>query len=615
MEVAMSADAGAGADHGLPRVEALRAELARRGLFAFIVPRADEFQLSHQPPSSERLLWLSGFSGSAGVAIVTRETAGLFVDGRYTLQAHRQAGTEHWQHQHLARNPPDRWLAEQLHPGAVVGFDPRLHTPEGVALYRKAADAAGATLQAVAANPIDELWTDRPQPPSALLELYPEALAGVSRADKIARAAEQLRNAKLHASVITDPTCLMWLLNVRGGDISTLPVALGYGILFATGDVHLFVAASKLTAATREALHVDLGERLRVATPEEFAVALEAIGAKPVLVDQPTVNQWTIERLQAGGAMPVPGRDVCALAKATKNAAELAGIRAAHVRDAVALVRYLAWFDATAPGGFDEWTAAQQLDTLRAEGETFRGLSFRTISAAGPNSAQPHYSVTPEIARPLKQGEIYLVDSGAQYIDGTTDVTRTTVMGDASPEMKRRYTQVLKGHLCLGAARFPAGTTGSQLDPLARQFLWHEGVDYDHGTGHGVGAFLAVHEGPQNIGKQFNPVPLQPGMVLSNEPGFYKDGAFGIRIENLVTVKSAEPQPEGALQPTLCFETLTLVPYERKLIDVSLLSDREQQLVDAYHQRVRAEIGPLLSSAEPAQGWLQAATEPLNLRA
>ncbi|MEY4578902.1 MAG: hypothetical protein RL701_3605 [Pseudomonadota bacterium] len=603
------------AKHGLQHVEALRAELARLGLFAFIVPRADEFQLSHQPPSSERLAWLSGFSGSAGVAIVTQDSACLFVDGRYTLQAQRQTGSEHWQHQHLARNPPDRWLAEQLPPGAVVGFDPRLHTPEGMAVYRRAIEAAGATLQAVAANPIDELWTDRPLPPSAPLEIYPEVLAGVSRADKLTRAAEQLRTNKLHASVITDPTCLMWLLNVRGGDIATLPVTLGHALLFATGEVQLFVAASKLTAATQAALAADLGERLRVATPEQFGPALEAIGAKPVLVDQSTVNQWTVERLQAGGATPVAGRDVCALPKATKNPAELAGIRAAHVRDAVALIRYLAWFDATAPGGFDEWTAAQQLDALRAQGEQFRGLSFRTISAAGPNSAQPHYSVTPEIARPLARGEIYLVDSGAQYLDGTTDVTRTTVIDEASVEMKQRYTQVLKGHLCLGAARFPLGTTGSQLDPLARQFLWQEGVDYDHGTGHGVGAFLAVHEGPQNIGKQYNSVPLQPGMVLSNEPGFYKDGAFGIRIENLVTVKSADPQPEGALQPTLCFETLTLVPYERRLIDVSLLSERERALVDVYHQRVRAELTPLFHSSEPALSWLQAATEPLSARA
>ena len=601
------------------RVAALRAEMKRRDLAVFVVPRADEHQLSHVPAGCERLAWISGFTGSSGVALVGRDRAALFVDGRYTLQARAQTSAEMWEYHHLLAAPPETWLGQMLTKGQRVGYDPRLHTADGLRVMGAAAERAGAVMCPVEPNLIDAIWTDRPAPPRAAVELYPEALAGESRSAKRARIAEVLRRHKVDALVISAPDNLAWLLNIRGHDLAMTPLALGFGILGADETVVLYMDAEKLGSTVRAALAAEGAGAITVADPSAFGAALTGLGGRRVRVDQTTGSAWIVQQLRAAKALVDIGADPCSLAKACKNATELEGIRAAHVRDGVALVRLLQWIDEIAPGRGarptrdareTEWTVAQKVAALRAEGEHYRGHSFHTIAAVGPNAAHCHYSLREDQARPLEDGAILLVDSGAQYLDGTTDVTRTVILGAPTPEMRRRYTQVLKGHLGLGSARFPEDTAGSQLDVLARQHLWGDGVDYDHGTGHGVGCFLSVHEGPHGISKRPNAVGLRPGMVVSNEPGYYKTGAFGIRIENLVAVKVLDPQPDGSERTMLGFETLTLAPYDRRLIDTALLTGAERVQVDEYHARVREVLSPYLGAAEAA--FLAAATAPLD---
>jgi Xaa-Pro aminopeptidase len=592
------------------RMAALRAEMQRRDLAVFVVPRVDEHQLSYVPAGSERLAWISGFTGSWGVALIGRDRAALFVDGRYTLQAREQAAAEFWEHQHLVTQPPEGWLERTLAKGQRVGYDPRLHTPDGLRAMTAAAERAGATLCPVEDNLVDAIWADRPPPPRGAVELYPEALAGETRGDKRRRMAAALRQDKLDALVVSAPDNLAWLLNLRGHDLEVTPLALGFAILGADEAVVLCMAADKLGPEVRAAFASEGPGAVTVADPSAFGAALAGLRGRRVRVDQPTGSEWIVQQLRAAGATPNLGPDPCTLAKACKNAVELAGIAAAHLRDGVALVRLLAWIDATAPGRETEWSVALRAAALRAEGERYRGPSFRTIAAVGPNAAHCHYALEADRARPLEDGAILLIDSGAQYLDGTTDVTRTVILGAPTPEMRRRYTQVLKGHLALGAARFPEDTNGSQLDVLARQHLWADGVDYDHGTGHGVGCFLAVHEGPHGIAKRPNAVGLRPGMVVSNEPGYYKAGAFGIRIENLVVVKVLDPQPAGAEHTTLGFETLTLAPYDRRLIDPALLTAAERAAVNDYHARVRQALSPHLDAAVAA--FLAAATAPLE---
>jgi Xaa-Pro aminopeptidase len=592
------------------RVAALRGELERRELAVFVVPRVDEHQLSTPPACAERLRWISGFTGSWGVALIGRERAALFVDGRYSLQARAQCGEELWEHHHLLLAPPESWLAHQLTAGQRVGYDPRLHTPDSLRPLAIAAARAGATLCPLDDNPIDAIWTDRPEPPRGAVELYPEALAGESRGDKRRRVAEALSRDRLDALVISAPDNLAWLLNLRGADLATTPLALGFAVLRSDATVAVYLRGDKVDAEVRAALAAEGAGAITLHEPEALGAALGALGGRRVRVDQSTGSEWIVQQLRAGGATAELGADPCTMAKACKNPVELAGIRAAHLRDGVALVRLLKWLAETAPGGETEWTVAQRIAALRAEGAHYRGLSFNTIAAVGANSAHCHYSLQPASAQPLEEGAIFLVDSGAQYLDGTTDVTRTVILGVPTAEMRRRYTQVLKGHLGLGAARFPEDTNGSQLDALARQHLWADGVDYDHGTGHGVGCFLAVHEGPQGIAKRPALAGLRRGMVLSNEPGYYKAGAFGIRIENLVVVTAVEPQPVGAEHTALEFETLTLAPYDRRLIEVSLLTAVERAAVDRYHARVREALAPHLDAATVA--FLVAATAPLE---
>ena len=585
------------------RLAAVRRALGEHDLAMFVVPRADEHQHAYLPPASERLAWLTGFTGSWGTAVIGTDRQALFVDGRYTLQAAAEAPD--WEQHHLVQAPPDAWLVRHLQPGDRVGFDPRLHTPDGVRILPAAVERAGGTLQAIEHNPIDATWTDRPAPPCAPIELYPEAIAGASRADKRRQIADALTRDRLAAAVISAPDNLAWLCNVRGRDLPMTPVALGFAIIHADATLQIFVDPAKLTDDVRAAL---AHPQVSLAEPSAFAGALAALRGR-VRIDQATASAWIARQLT--GATPDVGVDPCTLAKACKTPSELAAIRAAHVRDGVALTRLLHWLTQITPADHTEWSVAERILAFRAEGEHFRGESFRTIAGVAGNGAMPHYALRADTARPLADGDVLLVDSGGQYLDGTTDVTRTTLLGPApaSIEVRRRYTQVLQGHLALRRARFPDDTSGAQLDALARQYLWADGVDYDHGTGHGVGCFLAVHEGPHGIAKRGSQVALRAGMIASNEPGYYKTNSFGIRIENLVVVVAVDPPPAGAERTLLTFDDLTLAPYERRLIDLDLLTAAERAQIDAYHARVRAQLAPHLP--DHVATYLAAATAPL----
>ena len=601
---------GAGTDHGA-RLAELRAELERRGLQGFLVPRSDEHQGEYVPARAQRLAWLTGFTGSAGAALVLAEQAAVFVDGRYTLQVRQEVDTTLFTPVHLAEQSPADWIAENLKAGAKLAYDPWLHSESQVKGLRKAAEKAGGRLVPCESNPLDAVWRDQPPPPLAPVRPHDLAYAGQPAAEKRAQIGAEVKGRGAEAAVLTLPDSIAWLLNVRGGDVTHTPFALSFAILRADGSTTWFIDERKLTAATRQ----HLGNAVAVEPPEAFGPAREALGqaAAKVTLDPASAPDWAFERLRSSGAKLVPGADPCLLPKARKNQTEIAGTRAAHLRDGAAVTRFLAWLTAEAParaGGdpVTELEAAERLAALRRGDAAFRDLSFDTISGAGPNGAIVHYRVDAESNRALGAGELYLVDSGAQYPDGTTDVTRTLAIGEPTEEMRDRFTRVLKGHIAIATARFPKGTTGNQLDTLARRPLWEAGLDFDHGTGHGVGSYLSVHEGPQRISKAPNPVPLEPGMIVSNEPGYYKEGAYGIRIENLVTVVALSAPPESERE-TLGFETLTLAPIDRSLIEASLLDDAEIAWLDAYHARVRSALTPELDPDTAA--WLAAATAPL----
>ncbi|MFO1152593.1 MAG: aminopeptidase P family protein [Rhodospirillales bacterium] len=589
------------------RLDLLRRELRRRRLAGFVVPRADAHQGEYVAPSDERLRWLTGFTGSAGTAVVFADAAALFVDGRYVVQAKEEVDADRFRICHLVRQPPGEFIAETLQRRGRLGFDPWLHTPAQVKSLQAAVARAGGRLVSVVDNPIDRLWTDRPSPPLAPLFVHDAAFAGDTAADKRARIAEDLRVRAEDAAVLAQPDSVAWLLNVRGGDVPYSPLPLVFAVIAADGGVALVCDARKLTPAVIE----HLGEGVRVVEPAAIGELLDSLGVAGarVRVDADGTPEWIVRRLTSAGAVLSFGSDPCQLPKATKTAAEQAGFRAAHRRDGGALVRFFAWLATAAPlGEVSEMTAADRLAGFRADGEHYRGPSFPTISAAAASGAVVHYRASERSDRRLAADTLYLVDSGGQYLDGTTDVTRTVAIGTPSDEMRRRFTQVLKGHIALASAVFPRGTTGSQLDALARMALWRAGVDYDHGTGHGVGAFLGVHEGPQRISKLPNRVALEVGMVVSNEPGYYKEGAFGIRIENLVMVEPA-PAPPGAELELLRLETLTLAPIDRALIDSALLTPDEVAWVDEYHARVRDTLSGQLDAVTAA--WLAAATAPL----
>ena len=586
------------------RLDAVRAELKKQGLDGFIVPHADEFQNEYLPPSAERLTWLTGFTGSAGVAVVLAEKAAAFTDGRYTLQIKEQVDAALYDIRHIKDEPPKDWVAENLPEGGRLGYDPWLHTEKSLEVWRKAAEKAGGELVAAESNPLDAVWGDRPKVPSAPVVPHDLAFTGESSQDKRKRIGETLKEKGADTAIITAPDSVAWLLNVRGGDVNHTPLPLSFAVLYADGRAEWFIDPAK----TESGLTEHLGDEVTVRGYGEFEPALWALGNSRVLADPAATAALVFERLGKAGAKIVKDSDPCQLPKACKNKVEIDGARAAHRRDGVALTRFLAWLAAEAPkGGLSEIAAADRLRSYRDEGENIRDLSFRTISGSGPNSAVVHYSVTPESDRMLGGGELYLIDSGAQYLDGTTDVTRTVAIGDPTPEMRDRFTRVLKGHIAIATAQFPEGTSGSQLDILARHALWQAGLDYDHGTGHGVGSYLGVHEGPQRISKIPNKVALKPGMIVSNEPGYYKEGAWGIRIENLVCVTQVEIA--GAEKDMLGFETLTLAPIDRNLVERSLLTEGEREWLNGYHARVREVLGPLVD--KKTAKWLAAATQAI----
>lgn len=590
------------------RLATLRSELVRCGLDGFLVPLADEHQSEFPPRRTRRLEWLTGFSGSAGIAVILAESAALFVDGRYTLQARDQVDGTLFEQHNISLMPPHRWISENAPKGGRIGYDPWLHTEGGLNAFRSGAARAGAEMAPAEPNPVDTVWTDQPAAPIAPVEIHPLEFAGRDSAEKRGDASNDVLNSGAEAVVLSAPDSINWLLNIRGGETPNTPLALGFAVLDAGGDVALFMDPRKFT---EDVLH-NLGEGVRVNPVEELGPQLDRLGrdGKRILLPSGSTPSWIVERLTRAGAEIVPGNDPCVLPKACKNSVEIQGTRNAHIRDGAALCRFLAWLEAEAPGGdVDEMSAAEKLYEFRAGGDRFRGLSFETISGAGPNGAIVHYRVTPETNRRLESGTLFLVDSGAQYLDGTTDVTRTVAIGEPDAEMRDRFTRVLKGHLAVASARFPAGTGGGQLDTLARAALWQAGIDFEHGTGHGVGSYLGVHEGPQRIAKRMGDVPLRPGMIVSNEPGYYKAGAWGIRIENLEVVRQAPPI-EGAEQEFLCFEALTLAPIDRSLIDLSLMAQPEIDWLNAYHRRVRDTIAPLVDDTTAA--WLEEATGPLG---
>ncbi len=590
---------------GRANLPKLRAELRRQGLDGVFVPHEDEYQNEYLPEANERLAWATGFTGSAGAALIFSDRAVVFVDGRYTLQAADQLADELFDTAPLPDPGPSGWLAAQRLDGAVIGYDPKLISPNELQSLQTGVEAAGATLRATETNPIDAAWTDRPAQPAAAVSIHDISFAGESAEHKRARIAETLQAAGVDAAVIPSPASIAWLFNIRGGDVACTPLPLGRAVLHADGAAALYLDEAK----TSDALRAHLGNGVALRPLKALERDLGDLAGRAVSLDPATASAWFFETLRRAGATVHRAPDPCAVPKACKNEIEIAGAKRAHERDGAALTRFLHWLDTEAQSGeVTEIEAVEKLEAFREATGGLQDLSFETISGAGPNGAVVHYRVSTATNRPLERGSLFLVDSGGQYLDGTTDVTRTVAIGAPTAEMRRRYTLVLKGHIALSAVRFPPGTAGTHLDVLARAALWGAGLDYDHGTGHGVGAYLGVHEGPQRIAKPWNPAPLQPGMIVSNEPGCYVSGAYGIRIENLQVVTPSAPIAGGEID-MLGFETLTLAPLSRALIDTALLSAEERDWVDRYHARVVQTLAPRLEGeVEP---WLQASCRPL----
>ncbi len=592
------------------RLARLRAELKARGLDGFVVPISDEHMSEYVGAYAQRLAWLTGFGGSAGTAAVLPAKAAIFVDGRYTVQVRDQVDGTLYDYVGVPQSSVAEWLGANVGAGQRIGYDPWLHGIDWARGLAHALAAKGAELVAVDSNPVDAVWDERPVPSAAPVAVHDTALAGQSAADKRAIIADWLKAKGLDTTVMTALDSIAWTFNIRGTDVTHTPVGLAFALLHADATADLFIAPEKIT----EAVRAHLGNSVRIHDRDAFEAALAELAGKKVAVDPDRAVAAIFTALEAAGARIERHRDPAVLPKAIKNDTELGGTRAAHVRDGVAVARFLKWMEAHAPhGGLDELSAAAKLRAFREESGALKDLSFDTISAAGPNGALPHYKVDETTNRAVETGTLYLVDSGGQYADGTTDITRTIAIGRPTAEMRRRFTQVLKGHIALATARFPKGTRGSQLDILARQYLWADGVDYAHGTGHGVGAYLAVHEGPQRIakpsgGQAGTEEPLHAGMILSNEPGYYKAGHFGIRIENLVIVV---PQTiAGAEEEMLGFETITFAPIARDLVEGALLSPAEADWLDAYHAQVLEKLAPGMDEADRA--WLAAACAPID---
>jgi Xaa-Pro aminopeptidase len=591
------------------RLSALREQLKADRLDGFVVPLTDEHMSEYVGSYAQRLAWLTGFQGSAGSAVVLPEEAAIFVDGRYTLQVRDQVDGRHWSYQSVPQTSIADWLKDHAPDGGRIGYDPWLHTKEWVTKAKEALADKGAELVAVGTNPIDKVWADRPEPSRARLIVHPDEFAGENSAAKRQKMADWLKEQKADAAVLAALDSIAWTFNVRGKDVERTPVALSFALVRDDGTADLFVASEKIGDDVR----AHLGNGVRIHERDDFEAVLGSLGGKTVAVDPERSVAAIFEALDKAGAHIVARRDPAVLPKALKNPVEIGGHRAAQARDGAALSRFLHWLSVEAPkGGVDELKAAAKLQAFRQAGGDLRDLSFDTISGAGPNGAIVHYRVSEETNRPLLMDQIYLVDSGGQYPDGTTDVTRTVIVGTPTAEMKDRFTRVLQGHIAVAMQRFPEGTRGSQLDSFARQFLWNAGLDYAHGTGHGVGSFLSVHEGPQRISpagsaQAGGDEPLRAGMFLSNEPGYYKTGEYGIRVENLVLVVPVEVA--GAEKKVLGFETLTFAPIDRALIETAMLSAAERQWMDDYHARVLAIVGPQLQGE--AKAWLEAQCAPL----
>ena len=582
------------------RIAVLRKKLLNQGLDGFIIPHADEYQNEYIPACAERLAWLTGFTGSAGTAVVLQDEAAIFVDGRYIIQVNHQVDRSVLVPHHQTEWPVHEWLGSVLKPGQKLGFDPWLHTSKEVEKFRSACERTEAQLIACEVNPVDALWSDRPETPMYPVVPHSVEFSGKTSALKREELGRKLKSDRVDAVVLTAPDSIAWLLNIRGDDVQHTPLPLCRAILLSDSSVKLFIDQQKVTSALIEWLSPGVS----LFAAKEFGVALDELGHQGTrfLYDPGKSPYWVWNRLSHAGAILVQGDDPCALPKACKNQVEIQGARQAHIRDGVAVCRFLAWLAEKSPSGHvTELEASEVLESCRKNNTLFRDLSFPTISGAGSNGAIVHYRSTERTNRRLELGSLYLVDSGAQYVDGTTDITRTMAIGTPTAEHRDRYTRVLKGHIALATARFPKGTTGSQLDTLARQPLWEMGLDYDHGTGHGVGSFLGVHEGPQRISKSPSFVALQPGMILSNEPGYYKTGEYGIRLENLVVVVEC-PEMTAVERSWLGLETLTLVPFDRHLIEVALLTTQECQWINAYHDRVYETLKPFVD--QETHSWL-----------
>ncbi len=589
------------------RVLTFRAELQQQNLHGFIIPHADEHQNEYLPTCAERLAWLTGFTGSAGMAVVLQDEAAIFIDGRYLLQVQQQIDTNMFVAHHITEWPVHEWLGSVLKPGQKLGYDPWLHTPNEIETIRQVCERVGGQLVASQSNPIDAIWEDRPPYPKSMVVIHPHHVAGKKSDEKRRVLAGKLRQDGVDVDILTAPDSIAWLLNIRAHDVPHTPLPLCNALLHSTGELDLFIDLPRLSQDVMD----HMGNGVTIQDPTTFESFLHDLGKQKarVLYDSRRTAVRIVDRLGEVGAIVKQGEDPCVVAKACKNESEIIGTRQAHCWDGAAVCKFLAWIAREAPRGhLRELDAEEFLEARRKEHAEWKDSSFPTISAAGSNGAIVHYRATEETNKPLEMGSLYLVDSGGQYMGGTTDITRTVAIGTPTHEHKDRFTRVLKGHIALATARFPRGTTGTQLDSLARRALWEVGLDYDHGTGHGVGSYLGVHEGPQRISKAPNSVPLQPGMILSNEPGFYKNGSYGIRLENLVLVTQSS-RDEGQNREFLEFETLTLVPFDSKLIEWSHLTTAEMHWIHTYHARVCEVISPLVDAE--TQEWLCQVTQPL----
>ena len=589
------------------RLSALREELARRKLTGFVIPRADQQQNEYVAPSEERLAWLTGFTGSAGMAIVLTREAAVFVDGRYTLQAGKQVDRKAWQVEPLVEPPPEHWLTRHLAKGDRLGFDPWLHTSAAAERLAAACAKAGAELIAVETNPVDAIWHERPPPPLGPVSIQGLQFSGEAEAEKLKRIRLEISKLGADALVLSDSHGVAWAFNIRGADVSHTPLPLSYALVPKDGRPTIFIDHRKLSNSTRDHLE----QSADVEEPDKLAPKLAELARQggSIALDSATAADALSRLIKSAGGKPVAGNDPVSLLKAVKNITEIEGTRTAHHRDAVALTRFLAWVDREAPSGaLTEIDAVEALETFRRQTGALKDVSFPTISGTGPNGAIVHYRVTRKSNRRIAPGDLLLIDSGAQYQDGTTDVTRTIAIGEPTAEMRDRFTRVLRGHIAIARAVFPDGTTGAQLDPYARQFLWQAGLDFEHGTGHGVGSYLSVHEGPARISK-LGATPLKRGMILSNEPGYYKADAYGIRIQNLELVVGADIK--GAEKPVNAFETLTFVPIDRRLIEVKMLDPAELKWLNDYHAKVARIVRPQLDDAA-TKLWLDEATAELK---